>query len=180
MNINLRGLRAEDAEAMLEWMHDEEIQLGFQKNMLDMKAEDAKRFIANSQLETGIKDGSDIHYAIVDDRDVYLGTISLKKINLGLKTAEYAVVLRKSFQGKGIASAATRKLFKIAFEDIKLDSIYLYVIEDNLRARKCYRRNGFVFVEKIENSICKEGQWINQEKYMIDKNIYEDGKRLLK
>lgn len=41
----LRGLKVDDALLMLEWMHDEEVQKGFQKKMSAMTIEKNHSFL---------------------------------------------------------------------------------------------------------------------------------------
>ena len=46
--IKLRALEEKDVQLMLEWMHDIEIQKRFQKNMMNMKLQDAINFCKNN------------------------------------------------------------------------------------------------------------------------------------
>ena len=122
---------------MLEWMHDEESLQFFRFDTVHTTEEQADRFIANSFTD------EERHYAVVNDHDEYLGTISLKKIDLQKKSAEYAVVFRKSERGTGAAEYATHEILRIAFYEIGLEEVYLHVIEDNLRAVRFYEKFGF-------------------------------------
>ena len=114
--MKLRRLKEKDATGMLEWMHDPEFQKNFQIDMINRRMEDIIEFINQSQTDR--IEGQSIHYAIVDEEDEYLGTISLKDIDLLARKAEYAISLRKMAQGKGIATEATRELLRIAFDKL--------------------------------------------------------------
>lgn len=59
-----------------------------------------------------------MHYAIVDERDEYYGTVSLKRIDLLNRNAEYAISVRKCVQGKGVAMEATRLIIKRALPNL--------------------------------------------------------------
>ena len=75
--IILRKLQLKDVPLMLEWMHDEEAKHIFQNNFAEIDDVAAKKFVENSFRE------DQQHFAIVDDQDdEYLGTISLKNIDL--------------------------------------------------------------------------------------------------
>ena len=75
--ITLRKLQLKDVPLMLEWMHDEEAKHIFQNNFAEIDGVAAKKFVENSFRE------DQQHFAIVDDQDdEYLGTISLKNIDL--------------------------------------------------------------------------------------------------
>ena len=52
----LRRLEEKDAPFMLEWMHDSDIQKGFQKNMMDMKIEDVLAFCQQAKITDEIAD----------------------------------------------------------------------------------------------------------------------------
>ena len=71
----LRRLEQKDAPLMLEWMHDETITCNFRYPFAKMTLEKAKNFIKYSF------DEENQHFAITDDKDEYMGTISLKRIS---------------------------------------------------------------------------------------------------
>lgn len=135
----LRELKQKDAEYMLEWMHDENVYAYLGKDFSSMTIENCRSFIKESVENPG----NGRNYAIVDEEDEYMGTISLKNIEWDEKRAEYAISCRTKAMGKGFAKAATEELFKIAAQDLGLTLIYLYVRETNVRARKLYRKTGF-------------------------------------
>ena len=134
----LRKLEEKDAPFMLEWMHDNTINCNFQYPFAEMTIEKVKDFIKNSFNE------ENKHFAIVDEKDEYLGTISLKNISQKNKNAEYAIVTRKEAHGTGAAMQATQELLCYAFQELGLHKVYLNVLEDNIRARKFYEKCGFV------------------------------------
>lgn len=134
----LRRLEEKDAPFMLEWMHDHTINCNFQYPFAEMTLEKVKAFIENSF------DEESKHFAITDEQDEYLGTISLKHISQKDKNAEYAIVTRKKAQGTGVARQATQELLQYAFHELELHKVYLNVLSENVRARKFYEKCGFV------------------------------------
>ena len=89
-------------------MHDSNIQKSLKKDMLGAKIEDTKK--CNScrvPRPEKIKSGDSIHMEIVDETDEYLGTISLRDIDLENMTAEYDITTRTKAHGKGFAFRAT-------------------------------------------------------------------------
>lgn len=141
--IELRKLKEKDAPFMLEWMHDAEIQKSFQKNMLGMSLQDAETFCKLAEIHQDLQDGQSLHFAIVDEKDEYLGTISLKEIDLHNKTGEYAISIRKKAQGRGIAKKATGLLLQKAFKEYGIHRVYLNVLADNEAAIHLYEHCGF-------------------------------------
>lgn len=157
----LRRLELKDIDGMLEWMHDEEINKFFQYPFANSTAESVEEFI-----ETSFSDVNQ-HFAIVNEKDEYLGTISLKNISNQNRCAEYAIVLRKCAQGSGIAQIATDELVSYAFIQLHLHKIYLNVLSDNQRARKLYEKCGFFLEGVSKDAICKNGEFFSLAWYGI-------------
>ena len=69
----LRKLILSDADKMLKWMNDENVVTYFLKPFKTFKKKQVIDFIHNSFTD------ENLHFAISDDGDDYLGTVSLKK-----------------------------------------------------------------------------------------------------
>ena len=135
--VKLRKLDKRDVFYMLEWMHDSDTKKIFQTDFSKVSENDAIKFIKTSYND------ENQHFAVVDDEDEYLGTISLKNINEINKNAEYAISMRKCARGKNISSEATQEILKYGFETLKLSRIYLCVSDSNQRAIRFYKKMGF-------------------------------------
>jgi len=146
--INLRPLEPRDAPLILEWMKDNEVNQYFRFNPDSVTIDSVNEFILNSQ-----NNKTDNHFAIVDETDEYLGTVSLKSIDYTAKTAEYAIVLRKSAQGKKCGYFATNKILDYGFNKLDLQRIYLNVLSENKIAVSFYERFGFVYEGEFVNHI---------------------------
>ena len=133
--MKLRDLRPKDAEPMLAWMHDPFVVEKFHTVFTSKTIEDCNSFIQDSC------DSENIHLAITDDQDEYMGTVSLKHITE--ETAEFAIVVRRNAMGKGYAIWAMKEILKIGFEEYGLQTIYWCVARDNTRALRFYDKNGF-------------------------------------
>ena len=146
--MNLRKLDMKDAEFMLEWMHDIDVTKDMKASFANMRIEDCISFIQKSwQVE------DDLHLAIVNEHDEYMGTVSLKNIDYKKKCAEFAIIIRSCAMGKGYSSYGMRKIFEVAFSDLQLDFVYWYVNDRNTRAIKFYEKMGYCFLsikEKID------------------------------
>lgn len=146
--IHLRKLELKDAPLMLEWMQDPSIACFFRFDAQSMTVSDCEEFILCADNDTNSK-----HYAIVNEDDEYLGTISLKNIDYQKQEAEYAISTRKKAHGTGVAMAATKEILRIAFEELGLKRVYLNVLAENKRANGFYRKAGFWFDYSEENAI---------------------------
>lgn len=181
--VRLRELRKEDALPMLEWMHDPDIQKCFKKNMMTITQEQAEKFICNARIPEKLCTGDSIHWAITDDTDEYLGTISLKDIDVENATAEYAVTTRRIIHGKGVAFLATGEVLKKAFREYGLHRVYLNVYADNIPAIKLYERCGFTFEGEFREHFCHKGKyenwkWYAMLNYEFDENRFDGRKNI--
>ena len=173
--IELRELKDQDAPLMLEWMHDPEIQKGFKKKMLEASLVDALSFIRESKIASEIQTGLNMHFAIADKaNDRYLGTVSLKNIDVENGTAEYAIVTRKEVHGTETASLATEMILKKAFLEMGLRRVYLSVYSNNLPAIRLYEKCGFVFEGEFRNHFIFNGEYVGWKWYGILKEEYDE------
>ena len=170
--ISLREIREEDAEQMLEWMHDPDIQRGFRKNMLSVTLEEARQFCRNAKLTEHPGQGQSVHLAVADDTDEYLGTISLKEINLEVRSAELAIVLRKKPQGQEVGAEAIRLLLKKGFAEMGLHRIYLTVLADNIAAIRLYEKCGFILEGELRDHLFLNGRYVSWKLYGMLEDEY--------
>lgn len=159
--MKIRKLEEKDAISMLEWMHDPNVVEFFEVDFKSKTMEDAKNFITNSFND------KNQNYAIVNDDDKYVGTISLKNIDMKNRNAEYAISISASAMGKGISKKATDLLLRYAFDELKLNRIYLCVSADNIRAIKFYEKYGFIYEGKFTKHIKRKNGYVDLKWYYI-------------
>lgn len=146
--MRLRDLEVKDAPLMLEWMHDKDVTKCMATDFASKTIEDCERFIAGSLTDT-----ENVHKAIVTDEDEYMGTVSLKHIDEIHGNAEFAITVRKVAMGKGYSWFGMVEIFKCAFEQLSLQSVYWCVSEKNARACRFYDKHGFRRVVDISPEI---------------------------
>lgn len=142
----LRLLKDGDAPRMLEWMQDEQVTAYLQIGGKSTTMESVRGFIAAAQ-----KDGKNLHRAIVDEQDVYHGTVSLKHIDHEKGEAEYAIAMHRDSMGTGAAKQGSEQILTLAAREQKLKRLYLYVRRDNARAVRFYEKMGWVRFEHGED-----------------------------
>lgn len=150
-----------DLNLMYEWMHNISVTENLQKDFSVLSQKDCEQFIKDS-----IGDTQNIHKAIVDDNDTYMGTVSLKNINVDV--AEFAIVLHPQVMGKGYAILAMKQIIEYGFKYMGLKIIYWYVSEKNQRAIKFYTKNNFFPLKNIPEDIknSAEAELINNKDYL--------------
>ncbi|MBQ4512464.1 MAG: GNAT family N-acetyltransferase [Anaerolineaceae bacterium] len=164
--IRLRKLSEKDIPGMMEWMHDPEVNRWFRFDAEAMTEERAREFIAGSYTK------NTRHYAIVDESDEYLGTISLEEIDEENSHALYAISTRKCAWGSGAALAATQLLLEVAFSELKLERVYLNVLADNMRAKRFYEKAGFRYEGCFHKHLKLRGEWRDWDWYAILRDDY--------
>ena len=152
----LRELNIQDASLMLEWMHTADVVCYLNKNFSLATLLDCRKFI-----EKSLTDETNVHMAIVDNFDTYLGTVSLKNIDENNGEAEFAIVLRKCAMGKGISQVAMKLMLHIGMDELNLKRIYWCVSVDNLRAIHFYDKNGYT---QVDNNGSKQYLWYEVKK----------------
>ena len=149
--IQLRTLSLDDLPLMKEWMMDKEVTQYFRFNGYNESK--VTQYIKDSLVDTQNR-----HFAIVDANNTYLGTISLKNIDLVNKHAEYAIVLRKPFWGKGVGKQASLLLIDFA-KQIGMHKIYLNVLSTNTSAIQLYEKLGFRKSGVYKDHILRDGRY---------------------
>ena len=134
--MRLRKLEIRDAPLMLEWMRDESVVCYFRKDFAKMTMDDCIDFIQRAQKET-----ENIHLAVADDRDEYMGTVSLKQIRGN--TAELGIALRAAAMGRGYARFGMNEIVEYGFRTRGISEIYWCVDPENRRAVRFYDENGY-------------------------------------
>lgn len=132
----LRKLKRKDAPFMLEWMHDDTVICFLRGDFAGKTIDDCFRFITEARDET-----ESIHLAIANDRDEYMGTVSLKHIRGN--TAELGIALRVSAMGKGYASYGVREIMGYGWKNRGIANVYWCVDAGNERALRFYEKHGF-------------------------------------
>lgn len=123
---------------MLEWMHDPGVTNVLKKGFASMNLQDCKNFIVSC-----LDESTDIHRAIVNDYDEYMGTVSLKNVDKKNACAEFAIVIRSCAHGSGLAKKAIGEILEYAHNTLNLEIVYWNVLRKNERAIRFYEKNGF-------------------------------------
>lgn len=136
--MKLRALAERDAADMLQWMHDDSVVHFMGADFASKTLQDC-----NSFIESAGDTERSLHLAIVDDKDCYMGTVSLKNINRKSGCAEFAITVCKEAMGRGYSAFAMREILRIGLEKYQLNVIYWYVSKKNKRAVRFYDKNGY-------------------------------------
>lgn len=131
--MHSRELRLQDVPIVLEGMHNKPVLHDLQIDFVSKTIEDCEKFIEDSLLDIYIQ-----HLAIVDESDIYQGTVSLK--NIFYRSVEFAITILSSVLDGEIAAEAMNNIIEIGFEEKALSSIYSSVSPGNKKAVRFYDR----------------------------------------
>ncbi len=148
--MKLRKLCGADAPLMLEWMHDPSVAGNMGTNFAEKTVEDCQRFVTASQ-----ENGEDLHLAVADENDAYMGTVSLKHLNRDKGTAEFAITVRKCAMGKGYSAFGMNAILKLGLKELGLKQIYWCVSPKNARAVRFYDKNSYPRVQEVPEHIAQ-------------------------
>ncbi|MBR2309283.1 MAG: GNAT family N-acetyltransferase [Oscillospiraceae bacterium] len=135
--MQLRKLTLKDAPLMLEWMHDPSVVADLQTNFAAKTLADCQNFIRSCADPS-----ENLHLAITDENDEYMGTVSLKHIRPGID-GEFAITVRACAMGKGFSAFGMKEILSLGLQQLGLQKIYWCVSPDNQRAVRFYDKNGY-------------------------------------
>jgi diamine N-acetyltransferase len=149
-------------------MYDESISRWFRFDAASKNLNDVEKYIADA-----INDKNALHFAVADDVDKYLGTVSLKNIETKSGQAEYAIVMSKAAIGTSAAKFATDFILKKGFAELKLNRIFLNVLKDNARAVRFYEKYGWVKEGVFRQALLHKGELKDLVWFSILKEEYK-------
>lgn len=137
MTVSIRPLQKSDALTSFRWRNDSEV-FKYTENTY---AQEITVETEMKWIEKVINNPNDYRCAIIANGE-YVGNVYLTDIDD--KTANYHIFIgEKAFWGKGIARIASERIIEYAFNELKLDCIYLKVKTQNERAYRLYISLGF-------------------------------------
>jgi len=144
--IYLRPLEVEDAHTSYKWRNDPQIWT----YTAFVPTNKITKEIETKWLDEVLKRQYEKRYAVcIKATDEYIGNVQI--INIENNSGEFALFIgKKKYWGKGIGYEATRQMLELAFTELNLSSVYLYVHPENIIAIRCYHRAGFEVVSQSE------------------------------
>lgn len=87
------------------------------------------------------------------ESDTHIGNIKIDPIDFEVGTGEYGILMGdKAYWGKGFAKEASHRIISYCFDELKLATITLGVIEDNVKAVSLYKNMGFT-IDEIKKDV---------------------------
>ena len=156
MKVTIRPLQAEDAAISYKWRNN----LKLWKYTGSKPDRNITYEIELSWLRDALKRPNEKRFAIcVGDEDKYIGNVQLTNINE--RTAQLHIFIGEvGYHGKGIGTKSTLLILEYGFSVLNLESIYLFVHNNNISAIKFYKKCRFVQLKETDEMI--KMQIVNQ------------------
>lgn len=167
MQITLRRFDSKDIANKVKWINDSQNNTYLHYD-LPLEIEKTKIWFEKN------KDRTDRFDAVIESDSIPVGLIGLLGIDLKNLKAEYYICIgEQSAKGKGIAKEASKKLLKYAFEDLKLNKVYLYTEKENILAQKLFEKLGFSKEGLLKEDLIYNGRKVDRFFYGFTKQEYE-------
>lgn len=163
--ISLRPIEYRDIDDLNEWKNNKEVFKylggGFSPTSIDCQKKWMDKFIDLS--------GNNRRF-IIEYNKHSVGLIGLYNINWIHRTSELGIYIgNQSFQGKGIGNNACELIEEYAKNYLNLRKIKLFVVDENHRAKKMYKKLGYKEVGKLIDERFIDGKYyslIIMEKFL--------------
>ena len=101
----------------------------------DYSLDEAQTWIESCQQNSA--DGIAYEFALVDPKTgEFFGGVGINQINTAYNFANIGYWVRRSREGRGLATAAVQRLTEFAFKELKLTRVELVIRLDNLPSRR--------------------------------------------
>ena len=158
--VNLRAVERRDLREIMKWVNDREVTKYLSDFLYPVSRVEEEKFF----LERVMRSNDTEKNMVMETKEgIYLGQISLHKIDWKNRNAELGIVIgNKEYWGKGYGTDAIKTLLAHAFNQMNLYKVYLRVFEYNQRGIRCYEKCGFK-----EEGRLRKGQFYNGKYYDV-------------
>ena len=153
----------------ISWFNDPEVTEYNRHGSTKYTLERALEYLDEMQHSSG----SIVFAIIAKDANRHVGNISLQKIDLLSRNAEYAILLgEKEYWGKGIAKEASVLILKHGFKELNLHRIYCGTPVKNIPMQKLAASLGFVQEGIRKDAMFKNGEFVDVIEYGLLRSNY--------
>ncbi len=147
MSVEIRKIDENDTMNIVKWRNNPKVLCHFidQRELsYDAHASWMQNYVNTGKVSQFI--------IVVDGQDV--GSVFIRDIDHDKKIGEYGIFIGEdNFRGLGVGSKASRLILEYAFNSLGLNTIFLRVVESNVRAIKSYLNLGFKLSDRKEGNV---------------------------
>jgi len=153
--LYLRPIDLDDTDNILKWRNNPEIR----RNLFSSEPVTKEKHL---QWLRKLRESTDRKEFIIIRKDgrIPIGTVGLSNIDYQNQKAELGIMIGETAEwGKGFGAEACRLILRFAFEDMKLNKVYLKVFKRNAPAVRIYEKLGFIKEGLLREEIKKDGEY---------------------
>ena len=166
MQISIRKFEEGDIENKIGWINNPNNN-SFLHYDLPLKYDETLSWFLKN------KNRIDRYDAVILVDDTPVGLLGLLGIEQKNRKAEFYIALgEENYKGKGVALKASELMLNYAFNELKLNKVYLYTEKDNIAAQKLFEKLGFLKEGLLKEDIIYNGRKVDRFFYGITTNEY--------
>lgn len=156
--VILRAVETADRDILKSLINDPEIE-----GQLGGKSFPVSDFTQENWIKSLAQEQNVSRYMVVSrESNETAGTIIMNDIDYVNGNAQIHIKLKPQFQGKGLGTDAIKLLVKYAFQELRLECIYAYIIDYNQASLKLVEACGFEIEGRLRKRIFKNGTFYDQ------------------
>lgn len=155
--VYLRAFEMEDENSLIEIRSDNDIFQLTAGNMYFASKEHSKKLLR----ENLISDGKNLYLMIcLSDSNYPIGYVSITDIDHINKKVQWGgIIISNNYSGKGYATSAAKEMLKYIFEELNMNKVYGYWLEDNLASLRMAEKLGFIKEGTLRQHVYKENRY---------------------
>jgi len=158
--VRLRPIERDDLPRFVEWFGAPEVRRHLTLYLPFSLAQE-ERWFESLQERQERQEGMVL--AIETAEGAHIGNIGLHAIDWKNRQAELGIVIgEKAYWNQGYGSDAIRTLLRLAFCEMNLHRVFLWVDADNGRGIRCYEKAGFQRDGIFRDVVFREGAYHDQ------------------
>lgn len=163
-NITLRALEPDDLETLFEIENDRSL-WQVSNTLVPFSRDILKKYI--SQAHQDIYEARQLRLAISPVGSTELiGLVDLFEFDPRHHRAGIGIIVKKTYQQKGIASQAVQLVLDYAFNQLNLHQIFAHIPSDNEHSRRLFENIGFTLSGTQKD-------WIRGNNGYLDVNLFQ-------
>lgn len=157
--VYLRALEIEDEEFLIKLRRNKDLFQLTCGNTYFISAEHSRKMLQEHILENQ----KQLYLVIcLEENNAPIGYLSITSINHVNKSLEWGgVVIDPKFTGKGFATDAAKLMLKFVFEEMNMNRLYGYWLEENVASLRISEKLGFVKEGVLREVTFKTGKYHN-------------------
>lgn len=170
--IMLREYKAEDIADIRKWVNDEET-----TRYLSTRFWPAQTMVDSEEfLSRMLQSSHNAYNFVIADRvdERYIGQLDMFRVDWRLRCGELGMLIADpNERGHGIGQKALELMQRFAFRTLGMERLELEVHMDNIAARRCYEKAGFVMEGIKRHAFFTNGRFCDLGMLSVLREEYE-------